>query len=304
VAGSGLSGLSSLESPRLEARTLWWRIRRNPKALWSLVALGFIVLVAIFGPLVWTQSPTKGHFGDLTAFPSSSHPLGTDSLGRDTLARLLAGLRVTLLIAVFVESINVVLGVTVGLLAGYHGGWLDRFFSRVTDLLFAFPGLLLAILMAGVFGPSVSEAYGGIGRLLLTAGSLALIGWPLMARYVRGLVLSLKEREFLDAARALGAPDAQIIRRALLPNVMGIVVVATTLDIAGVIVSEAALSLLGLGVQPPGSSLGLMINDARSYMGTNALQVLFPGAAVVVLVLLFSFLGDALRDLLDPRTGW
>jgi len=278
------------------------RFARNPKAVASTAVLALIVLAATLGPLLWRASPTLGDFSDILAFPSAPHPLGTDSLGRDTLARLLVGLRVTLVITVFVESINIVLGVSVGILAGFYGGLIDQVLSRLTDVLFAFPGLLFAILIAGVFGPAVSHLYGGTGRLLLTAGALALIGWPMMARYVRGVTLSLKHREFTEAARALGATNGYVMFHALLRNLMGIVVVTATLDAANVIISEATLSLLGLGIQPPGSSLGLMINDAKSYISTNATQVLFPGAVIVVLVLLVSFLGDALRDVLDPRS--
>lgn len=278
------------------------RIGRSPKALWSLVALGGIVAAAIFGPSFWSASPTFGDFGNIMAFPSPEHPLGTDSLGRDTLARLLTGLRVTLVVALFVEVINVALGVTVGLLAAYYGGVIDQLLSRVTDLLFAFPGLLFAILIAGVFGPAVSETYGGMGRLMLTTGALALIGWPMMARYVRGMVLSLKSSQFAEAASAMGAGDAYIMRNVLLRNAVGMVAVTATLDISGVIISEATLSLLGLGIQQPAASLGLMINDARSYIGTNFTQVLFPGLVIVTLVLVFSFLGDGLRDVLDPKS--
>lgn len=281
---------------------MWNRLPNSPKAMWSLGLLGLIVLIAIFGPLVWRTSPTWGDFGNIMAFPSLEHPFGTDSLGRDTLARLLHGLRVTLLIALFVETINVILGVTVGLLAAYYGGFIDQLLSRVTDLLFAFPGLLFAILIAGVFGPAVSEAYGGVGRLALTTGALALIGWPMMARYVRGMVLSLKSSQFAEAAAAMGASDGYVMRNVLLRNAVGMVVVTATLDISGVIISEATLSLLGLGIQQPASSLGLMINDARSYIGINFTQVLFPGIVIVALVLLFSFLGDGLRDVLDPKS--
>ena len=278
------------------------RLRRNRKALLSVVALALITLAAVAGPYLWTLSPAQGNYSSTLAFPSVAHPLGTDSLGRDTLARLLAGLRVTLAVALIVELINVVLGVTVGLAAGYYGGAVDQFLSRLTDLLFAFPGILFAILIAGVFGPAVSQAYGGAGRLMLTAGALALISWPLMARYVRGTVLTLKARDFVEASRALGASSTYIIWRVLLRNLVGVVIVTATLDLANVIISEATLSLLGLGIQPPGSSLGLMINDAKSYLSTNFTQTLFPGLVIIVLVLLVSFLGDALRDVFDPKS--
>jgi peptide/nickel transport system permease protein len=202
-----------------------------------------------------------------------------------------------------VEAINVLLGVTAGVLAGYFRGAIDAVFSRIADLLFAFPGLLFAIFVAGMFGPSVSGTFGGMGRLLLTAGALALVGWPLLARYVRGVTLSLREQEFILAAQAIGQSHFGIIRRHILPNVAGVIVVAATLDVVGVVSGEATLSLLGLGIQPPGSSLGLMINDARDYLTENWTQEFFPCAALAAIILLFSFLGDGLRDVLDPRSS-
>jgi peptide/nickel transport system permease protein len=222
-------------------------------------------------------------------------------LGRDTLARLLYGLRISLLVAFYVETINILVGGSMGLLAGYFGHWTDQVISRSADILFAFPGLLLAILVAAVFGPWVTEHLGGVGRLLLVAGSLALVSWPLMARYVRGQTLSLKQRDFVEAARNLGANDRRIILRHILPNVAGLIIVSSTLDVAAVIVSEAVLSLLGLGIQPPNSSIGQMIRQATDYLETNWSQVFFPSLVLTLLVLAFSFVGDGLRDALDPQ---
>jgi oligopeptide transport system permease protein len=288
-----------LAKPRGGRARLW----RNRKAAVSLALLALLVAVAAFGPLFWTRSGTDVDLLDYTpkAFPSATHPLGTDSTGIDTLARLLLGLRTTFEVALFVEAINVVLGVGAGVLAGYFRGPVDAVLSRVADLLFAFPGLLFVIFVAGVFGPAVSSFYGGLGRLLLTAGALALVGWPLLARYVRGVTLSLREQEFVLAARATGVGPGGIIRRHILPNVAGVIVVAATLDVVGVVSGEATLSLLGLGIQPPGSSLGLMINDAREYLTTNWTQEFFPCVVLALIILLFSFLGDGLRDVLDPQ---
>jgi ABC-type dipeptide/oligopeptide/nickel transport system permease subunit len=228
-------------------------IRANPLLVVSGVAFAGVVLLAIFGPLVYPQSATRPDYSAINAFPTAGHPLGTDNLGRDTLARLLSGLRVSLIVAFYVELLNIALGATLGLLAGFYGGLLDVLVSRVADILFAFPGLLLAILIAAVFGPSVTEAFGGIGRLLLVAGSLSLVSWPLMARLVRSRVLVLREQDFVLAARSLGASQTRIILRHLLPSVSGLVIAASTLDIASVVVNEAVLSLLGLGIQPPGA---------------------------------------------------
>jgi len=280
------------------------RFRANWVAVAAAVVVALVLIAAIVGPLVYSQSPTSFDLltAQLDAYPSLAHPLGTDHLGRDQLARLLAGLRVSLAVVALVEGINVGFGMTAGLLAGYYGGWVDGALSRTADVLFAFPGLLLAILVAGVFGPTAGEAYGGNGRLALVAASLALVSWPLMARYVRAETLSLRRREFVEAAHALGQDDRLIILRHIVPNVMGLVLTAATLDMASVVVNEAVLSLLGLGVQPPGSSIGLMIAEGINYLDQNWTESLFPGLTLTVMVLALSFLGDGLRDALDVRS--
>lgn len=283
--------------------SLWARFARNRLALASLFFIASLAVLAVVGPLVYPVDGNRQDYAAINAWPSAAHPLGADSLGRDTLARILRGVRVSLVVAMYVELITIVLGAGFGLLAGYYGGWIDQALSRLVDLLFAFPGLLLAILVAAVFGQPVMERFGGIGRLLLVAGSLALVSWPLMARYVRSQTLSLRARDFVEAARAVGADDRRIIVRHILPNVAGLVVVSATLDVAGVIVNESVLSLLGLGIQPPDPSIGQMIRQAIDYLETNWSQVLFPGLVLTALVLSFSFVGDGLRDALDPQTS-
>ncbi|MFZ2521285.1 MAG: ABC transporter permease [Anaerolineae bacterium] len=284
------------------SRTLSARFAANRLALFSLAVIVLLLLLAAVGPDLWPLSATDQDYDAINAWPTPAHPLGADNLGRDTLARLLRGLRVSLLVAVYVETLNIVLGATLGLLAGYFGGWLDQLLSRLADMLFAFPGLLLAILVAGVFGPAITQTFGGIGRLLLVAGALSLVSWPLMARTVRSITLALREREFIEAARAVGARDRTILWRHLLPNVMGMVIVSATLDVAGVVVNEAVLSLLGLGVQPPAPSIGGMIVQSIPYLEMNWLQALFPSLALMVMVLTFSFAGDGLRDAFDPKS--
>ncbi|MCA9903281.1 MAG: ABC transporter permease, partial [Anaerolineae bacterium] len=238
------------------------RLMTNRLAVVSLFGVILLVLVAAFGPIVYTTSPITPDYKAINQSPSLEHWLGTDNLGRDTLARLIYGLRVSLIVAFYVELLNISLGATLGLLAGYFGGLLDVIVTRIADILFAFPGLLLAILVAATFGPVVTEQFGGIGRLLLVTGSLSLVSWPLMARLVRSQTLSIKEQEFVTAARSLGATDSRIMLTYILPNVAGIILVSSTLDIASVVVNEAVLSLLGLGIQPPDPSIGKMITDA------------------------------------------
>jgi peptide/nickel transport system permease protein len=188
------------------------------------------------------------------------------------------------------------------LIAGYFGGWLDQVIARLADMLFAFPGLLFAILIAAVFGQPVTERFGGIGRLLLVAGSLALVSWPLMARYVRSQTLALKERDFITAAQSVGASSGRILLDHILPNVASLIIVSSTLDVAAVVVNEAVLSLLGLGIQPPDPSIGQMIRQAIDYLERNWSQVFFPSLILTLIVLCFSFVGDGLRDALDPQS--
>ncbi len=280
----------------------WRRLRQNKLSMVSLIGLLMLVAIAALGPVVNPRSAIKPDYAAINSGPTADHWFGADNLGRDTLARLMLGLRVSLLVAVYVETLNILLGVTLGLLAGYFGGPIDVLVTRLADILFAFPGLLLAILIAAAFGAPVSERFGGIGRLLLVTGALSLVGWSLMARYVRGQTLVLREQEFVLAARSLGAGDAHIITRHILPNVAGLIIVSSTLDVSSVVVNEAVLSLLGLGIQPPDPSIGKMINDAIPFIENSPLQVFLPSLALMLIVLIVSFLGDGLRDALDPST--
>lgn len=281
----------------------WWRFSRNRLAVGSLVVAILLILLATAGPLLYGVDANYQDYDAINSWPSSAHPLGADSLGRDTLARIMQGLRVSLTVAFYVELITIAVGATLGLLAGYAGGHVDNVISRFADMLFAFPGLLFAILIAAVFGQAVTERFGGIGRLLLVAGSLALVSWPLMARYVRGQTLTLKERDFVGAARSIGASNGRIMRSHIMPGVIGLIVVSATLDVAAVVVNEAVLSLLGLGIQPPDPSVGQMIRQSIDYLETNWTQVLFPSLVLTLLVLVFSFVGDGLRDAVDPQSA-
>jgi peptide/nickel transport system permease protein len=283
-------------------RNFWLRFASNRLALVSMIGLLLLVTVAVFGPQVYPQSAVKLDYAAINALPNPDHWFGTDNLGRDTLARLMLGLRVSLIVAVYVEALNILLGVSLGLLAGYFGGILDILVTRLADMLFAFPGLLLAILVAAAFGAPVTEQFGGIGRLLLVAGSLSLVSWPLMARFIRSQTLVLREQDYVTAARSLGASDFHIITRHILPNVIGLIIVSSTLDVAGVVVNEAVLSLLGLGIQPPDPSIGKMITDAIPFLENNPLQVFLPSLVMVLIVQGVSFFGDGLRDAFDPQT--
>jgi len=299
---SSAAQVLNLESEPSRAVGFWGRFRTNKLAVVSLIALVVLVTLAIFGPILYPRSAITPDYGAINSDPTADHILGGDNLGRDTLARLMLGLRVSLLVAVYVEVLNITLGVSLGLLAGYWGGLLDVLVTRLADILFAFPGLLLAILIAAAFGAAVSDRFGGIGRLLLVAGSISLVSWSLMARYVRGQTLVLREQEFVVAARSLGASHFRIITRHILPNLAGLVIVSSTLDVANVVVNEAVLSLLGLGIQPPDPSIGKMIFEAIPFLEATPLQVFWPSLMLMLIVLIVSFLGDGLRDALDPST--
>lgn len=296
----------------IPSRPWWIYFLRHRAATVSAIFIIVILITALLGPALYqrlsasdlqqTRNGIYQNYDSINAPPSSDHWLGADYLGRDTLTRLLLAIRVSLLVALVVETINVIFGCALGLIAGYFGGWADMLISRLADMLFAFPGLLLAILVSAVFGSTARELYGGTGRLLLVASALSLVSWPLMARLIRSETLSLKSRDFIIASQGLGASNVWVILKHMLPNVAWLIAVAATLDVAAVIVNEATLSLLGLGIEEPGASLGLMIFRAVGKLESHPIQVFVPALMITALVLSFSFLGDGLRDALDPRS--
>lgn len=299
------------------------RLGRDKRAMIFLALVLIFIVVSYVGPLIYTRvgptilggptgleplTPLQYHnyvSNDLSrpdALSSSAHPLGTDALGRDILARLFAGVNVSIEVALLVEIMDIGLGVTIGTLAGFYGGWLATFLDRFTDLMFAFPGLLFAILAAATLGPSFQNKLGLPGRLILVSLALGISVWPFMARLVRGQTLQLREQQFIEASRTVGSSNGRIIMQHIVPNLFNIVIVAAALDVVNTIVSEAVISLLGLGVQPPGSSLGLMINDATAQIALNPWEVVWPTLVLSILVLAFSFLGDGVQDAFNPRT--
>jgi peptide/nickel transport system permease protein len=234
--------------------------------------------------------------------PSTAYPFGADQLGRDIFARIMAGINISIQVALLVEVIDITTGVTIGTLAGFFGRWVDTGLARFTDVMFAFPGLLLVIIAAATLGTQATKIYGPVGRLLVVAVVLGITIWPQMARFVRGQTLQIKEQQYIEAARTVGGTNRHLILRHVVPNLFSIVIAAATLNIVGTISAEAVLSLLGLGVQPPGSSLGLMINDGINNLSTYPLQAIIPSLILVLLVVCFAFFGDGVRDAFDPRT--
>ncbi len=274
------------------------RLRRNPVAVVSGTIIILMIILAIFAPLIapYAYDAQDRSYALLPAPADARHRLGTDQLGQDTLSRLIYGARVSLAVGVIVQLIEVTIGIALGLLAAYKGGLWDTILMRVTDAMFAFPDLLFAILLVGIFRPSSIA-----GSFLTVFVALAVVGWPGMARLVRGQALALREKEYVEAARAVGVSGWGIVTRHLLPNMLSPIIVAVTVDIANVILAEATLSFLGIGIQDPYPSWGKMISKARDYMRSNPMLILYPSLALGMTVLAFNFFGDALRDALDPR---
>lgn len=265
---------------------------RQPLAIAGMTMAGAWVLIAIFVPLVAPYDPLT-QTAHLFSEPGSAHIFGTDELGRDVLSRVLWGARLSLPLAFFLVAMAVTIGAALGGIAGYFGGWVDEVVMRATDLVFAFPTIILAMAVTAALGPSLRNA----------VLAVVIVFWPSYARVVRGLVMSLTETDYVNASRLLGASSRRALLVDVLPNVAGPVLVLATLDLGNAVLLLAGLSFLGLGAQPPTPEWGSMVNTGTQYfqrwwMGT------FPGFAILSVVLAFNFLGDSLRDALDPRSSW
>jgi peptide/nickel transport system permease protein len=267
--------------------------RHNPLAATGVVLVVLFVILALLAPWIAPQDPAAIDLPTRLDTPSHAHWFGSDELGRDILSRVVYGARISMLVGSSVVATSLFLGLVIGSMAGYYGGGIDRFVNVVVmNAFLSFPGILLAIAFVAFRGP-------GIFNLVL---ALSLGGWVGYARLVRGQVLAAREREFVEAARALGASDLRIIVRHILPNIIQPVIVQAAIGMAGAILAEATMSFLGLGVPPPTASWGTMLNDGRAHLFDAPHLVLFPALAVMLAVLSFNFIGDALRDYLDPRS--
>ena len=301
----------------IEARSplelFWRRLRQDKVAMTALVFVIFLITVAVLAPLIvkifGQRPPNEQGTKYLDSFgtpsgPSSANFFGVDPLGRSVFSRVLYGARVSLQVALLATAISVTIGVTIGMVSGYFRGWIDTLLSRVIDVFLAFPILLLAIGLAS----ACSLGNGCLGGLIqpgkwLVMVVIAFVNWTYIARIIRGQVLSMREKEFVDASRSLGAGNFRIIFRELLPNLVAPIIVYTTLIIPQNVLFEAALSFLGVGVQPPDASWGQMIADATEIFDTAWWYMLAPGAALLLTVLAFNLLGDGLQDALNPRSG-
>lgn len=285
-----------------KSRTLWsdaWkRLRRNKLAMIGLVWILFMILVAVTADLwapQWLGSPTETDttMSDTMSKlpPSPEHPFGTDSLGRDTLVRVIYGARVSLTVGVLATAISTVIGLIMGALAAYYGGIWDTIIMRLADVFLAFPYTLFVIVLLAVLGQGITNVFIAIG----------ILGWPSIARVFRSAILTVKENDYVDAARAMGASDLRIIARHIFPNSVASIVVYATMNIGGAILTESALSYLGMGVTPPTPSWGIMIQDGQKYLATQPWLMIMPGIAILLTVLAFTLLGDGLRDALDVK---
>jgi peptide/nickel transport system permease protein len=267
--------------------------RRNVLASVGMVLVAVFIIFALLAPWIAPQNPSNIDLPSRLQPPSGAHWFGTDELGRDIFSRVIYGARISMLVGSSVVAGSLLLGLILGSIAGYYGGWADRFFNVVVmNAFLSFPGILLAIAFVAFLGP-------GIFNLIL---ALCIGGWVGYARLVRAQVLAVKEKEFIEAARALGASDWRIVTRHILPNIIQPVIVQAAIGMAGAVLAEATMSFLGLGVPPPTASWGSMLNDGRAHLFDAPHLVLFPALAVMLAVLSFNFIGDALRDYMDPRS--
>jgi peptide/nickel transport system permease protein len=270
---------------------LWYRFRQNKIALVGFIFISFIIFLAIFAPFIAPYDPYEMNSAAMLQGPSAAHFFGTDSFGRDILSRIIYGSQISLKVGFISVGLSLVLGVAIGVIAGFYGRWVDSVLSRITDVMFSFPDILLALIIMAILGPSLTNLMIAIG----------IVYTPIFARIARGSVLSIKESLFIEAARSMGVNPLVIIWRHILPNTLAPIIVQVTLSFAFAILAEAALSFLGLGVSPDTPSWGIMLSEAKDWMELAWWSAIFPGLAITIAVFSFNVLGDGLRDALDPR---
>ncbi|WP_051412088.1 ABC transporter permease [Halonatronum saccharophilum] len=286
---------AKVESPWKDA---WRRLKKNKMAMIGLVIMVAVVIVAVFAPFIAPHDPfyspvmEDGRTELSLIGPTWNYPFGTDRLGRDLFSRVVYGTRISLMVGIITQMIALSIGIPLGALAGYYGGWVDEIISYLINVFLAFPFILFAIAIMSVFQDP------GIDKVFIALG---IISWPGLARIVRGQVMALKEEEYIEAAKSLGANDARIIFLHVIPNCLAPIIVTVTLGVAGAILAEAGLSFLGLGAQPPTPSWGLMLSTGRAYLRSNPYMMWFPGLAIMITILGLNLFGDGLRDVLDPK---
>jgi ABC-type dipeptide/oligopeptide/nickel transport system permease subunit len=306
---------ASFDGVKIKGRSqwgeLWRRLRRNRPAVVGLIIAVLMYVTALFAPWLAPYGYDEQNLDAVEQPPSWAYPLGTDEVGRDLLSRIIWGTRSAAFVSITVTLVNLALGVPLGTLAGYFHGWVDTLIMRLADILFAFPGLLFVLFIAATIKPSIIAwvkavgltdlARSGYVDYLVVIAALGLVGWPGLARLVRGQILSLKEQEFIVGAQAIGASIWRIMFRHLLPNALPPLIVAISMGIGGIILSESTLSLLGIGLQPPNPSWGAMIYSNYRYWRTRPHLVIVPGLVLAAVVFAFNFLGDGLNEALNPH---
>ncbi len=279
------------------------RFRHNGPAMVGLVVALLTIVLALIAPLLAPYDPAATDFANINIWPNSKHLFGTDGSGADIFSMTILSLRTSYTVAIITQVISLLAGMTVGMIAGYFRGWVDSVLSRLIDVLFSFPNILVAILIAGTFGIPMYERFGPAGRLYLTVAALSLFNWAGLARVIRSEVLRMREQTYVEASIASGARGGWIITRHMLPNLMGIAAVLLSLGIGFAFTLEAVLSYLGLGVTAPTPSLGRLIQAGQIYIDPFWYQFVFPAAVLAIMVLAYAFIGDGLRDALDPRAN-
>ena len=312
----------TLPAPRGYWRDFWRRFSRNRLAVLSVGIVGMMFVFGIFTEQLAPYCHTRQDLAAVEQGPSLAHPLGTDELGRDLLSRIIWGARTAVIVSVSVVSLNVMIGLPLGAIAGFFGGKVDTLIMRVADFLFAFPEFLFLLFIAATIRPSVvgfiktvgtdmglkrgvgcAADYVSFGDFVVVVAALAFVGWPGLARLVRGMFLSLREREFVEAARAMGAKDLHIVFRHVLPNALPAIIVAVSLGMGGAILAETTLSFIGIGIQPPNASWGTTILDNYTFWRTRPWMILVPGGVVATVVWAFNFLGEGLNEALNPKSS-
>jgi ABC-type dipeptide/oligopeptide/nickel transport system permease subunit len=279
------------QAPRGLWRDAWQRLKRNRSALAGAVVIAAFIILAVAAPLLAPYDPIAQDYDHLREGPTLAHPFGTDNFGRDILSRVIYGTRVSLTVGFLGTLLGVTLGVLIGLLAGYYGGWVDSLLMRLLDIQLAFPGILLAIAIIAVLGVGTQNVVIAIG----------IFSVPVFARVLRGSILTLKQLDFVMAAKAIGVSDRRLMLIHLMPNALAPILVLSTLRLGTAILTAASLSFLGLGVKPPTAEWGSMLSDGRQFLQLAPHIAIFPGLAILVIMLALNLLGDGLRDALDPR---
>ncbi|MGH2448975.1 MAG: ABC transporter permease [Chloroflexota bacterium] len=298
IDDADLFGSTRVSSPSGDA---WRRFRRNWAAMVSLIVIVIVLIMITFAAHMHSTDPLFQNFNALNQGPSANHWFGTDETGRDEYSRVLYGLRVPLIVGLVGTAITVVAGTVLGVISGYFGGFVDGVLSRFTDLMFAFPGFTLALIVVSLFGQALDGYFGGGGRVLLLTVVFALVSWPSLMRFVRSLALAMKESQFVEAARTCGTSSWGIMFKHLVPNMWGMILVQASFIVIAVISTETILSIFGLGVSEPNPDIGQMLYDGIQRLEQNYWEVIAPSIGLTVSILAFTFIADGLRDAVDPR---